>query len=221
MPAKKGFPGQSSKTVFSLEQAKSLSSAIRTEVFWSFNQDEPLSVSEVASALGKSAQTVHYHTNELVKVGLLMPAGSRRRRARTETLYVHASRNFIGQGPAAPPEYRQYVIKAFSAIARAMVREETALHRVYDLGDASISHFSAYKRETLRLAPRDADELRRRLYAVVDDMRQFETTGDDSVRVNVAIFMKPTQGESKHWAARIRAGKEQSRKRPLAAARIE
>lgn len=204
MPAKKSFPGQTPKSVFTLEQAKSLSSAIRSEVFWSFNKTEPLAVAEVASALGKSAQTVHYHTNELVRAGLLLAVDTRRRRARTEALYVHSSMNFVGQGPKAPKEFREYALKSFAAITRAMVREEAALQRVYDLGDDKIAPFSAYRRASIRLSPEDAVKLRERLYAVLDEAYGLEQSGT-GIRVNFSVFMKPTQAESKLWAARVRS----------------
>ncbi len=204
MRTKPRFPGQSDRSIFTLEQAEALTSAIRSEVFWAFDAFEPHSAADVASALGKSAQTVHYHVHELVDVGLLIGVETRKRRARTETLYVHGSLNFLGQGPKASAEYRACVRKGFTAITRAMAREEEALQDVYDVPDDSISAFSAYRRESFRLSPEQAAWLKSRLSEVLAEALNLEPS-EDGTRVNVAIYMKPTQGESRRWRQRALA----------------
>ncbi|HLO99686.1 MAG TPA: helix-turn-helix domain-containing protein, partial [Fimbriimonas sp.] len=85
------FPGQVERIDLTIEQVRVLSSEIRNEVFYSYQKREPRSVAEVANGLGKSAQTVHYHTNELADAGLLIAVEERKVRSRTEKLYVHAA----------------------------------------------------------------------------------------------------------------------------------
>jgi DNA-binding transcriptional ArsR family regulator len=195
---RKKFPGQTDKTPFDLDQVKALASAIRSEVFWAFNKSEPLSAADVAAALGKSAQTVHYHVNELVKVGLLLAVETRKRRARTETLYVHASMSFRGQGPKAPAHYREFIQKGFAAITRGMVRENRALHKVFDTGDDSFAAFHVYNRVTFRTTPEKAIQLKKRLIEVIDGAMENDET-PDGIRINVSAYMSPTQAESRNW----------------------
>jgi predicted ArsR family transcriptional regulator len=206
MPGISLYPGQSKRAVFTLDQVKALTSAIRSEVFWAFNPNEPLSAAEVASALAKSAQTVHYHVHELVGAGLLIGVETRKKRARTETLYVHSSLDFVGQGPKAPKEYREHIRDGFAAITRAMVREEEALHRVFDADDASIAQFSAYRRASVRLSPERAAYFKQRLYEVLTEM-EAQAEDPQGIRVNAAVFMKPTQAESRQWLERLKGRK--------------
>ncbi|RYG27760.1 ArsR family transcriptional regulator, partial [bacterium] len=81
------FPGQVERVDFTFEQVECLTSPVRSAVFWAFTSHTPQSVADVAKGLGKSAQTVHYHVNGLLEVGLLVAVDTRQRGARTETLY--------------------------------------------------------------------------------------------------------------------------------------
>lgn len=194
------FPGQEELIRFDLEQVKALASPQRNEVFWAFNKDDPTPVAAIATALGKSAASVHYHVHELVRVGLLMSVGTRKQRSRIEQLYVHAAADFIGRGVTAPKEYRRYIYEGFAAMARAMTRENLALHRALD-EDPNIVGFHSYNRRSLRLTVEDARELRRRLNEVVD---RFEDSSDPehAKRVTVIAYISPTMAESKLWSKR-------------------
>jgi hypothetical protein len=68
------FAGQVERLEFDLEQIKAIASPARSEVFWGYSSREPSSVQEVAQGMNRSTGTVHYHTNELVRVGLLIQA---------------------------------------------------------------------------------------------------------------------------------------------------
>jgi hypothetical protein len=162
-----------------------------------------MSAADVGAAMGKSAQTIHYHVNELTQVGLLIVVGTRKRRARTEKLYVHASRHFLGQGAEGSAEYRKYVRKSFTSITRQMDREHSGVHQVLD-HDGGIRQFHFYFRESLRLTPEAAQELRARLRAVLESAHELEAVnGEESHRVTASIYMSPTQAESRQWLKRM------------------
>lgn len=195
------FEGQQERAHFDLAQVESLASPVRGEVFWSFNADHPASVAEVAAGLGKSAQTVHYHVNELVRIGLLMAVGTRRQGARTEKLFVHSARVFVSRGATAPREYRNHALRGFQAITRTMAREQEAIQRVIDV-DPSIAAFGLYWRETVRLTPEKAREINRRMRQVIDEIA-LEDVGEEGTRVTVSYYMAPTLPESRAWRARV------------------
>lgn len=203
---RKEFPGQVERAEFDLAQVESLASPVRGEVFWAFTEGHPLSVSEVAAALGKSAQTVHYHVNELVRIGLLIAVDTRRQGARTEKLYVHSARIFVAQGALAPREYRDHAVRGFQAITRTMGRETEALHRAIDV-DPSIADFGLYWRETVRLTPERAAELKKKLRDAVIEVLQYDA-GEEGTRVTVSVYMAPTIQESRRWRARITGEEE-------------
>lgn len=198
---RKGFPGQVDRAEFDLAQVESLASPVRGEVFWSFAKEHPLSVAEVAAGIGKSAQTVHYHVNELVRIGLLIVVDTRRQGARTEKLFVHAAKIFVSQGARAPREYRDHAVRGFQAITRTMGRENEALHRAVDV-DPSIMDFGLYWRETVRLTPERAVELKQKLRAAISEALQYEA-GEDGTRVTLSVYMAPTIQESRRWRARF------------------
>jgi DNA-binding Lrp family transcriptional regulator len=202
---RKDFPGQVERAEFDLAQVESLASPVRGEVFWAFAKEHPLSVAEVAAGLGKSAQTVHYHVNELVRIGLLIAVDTRRQGARTEKLFVHSAKVFVGRGAAAPREYRDHAVRGFQAITRTMARENEALHRAIDV-DPSISDFGLYWRETVRLTPERAVELKKKLRAAISEALEYDA-GEDGTRVTVSVYMAPTLQESRRWRARF-AGEE-------------
>jgi predicted ArsR family transcriptional regulator len=195
------YPGQVETILFNLEQVESLASPARSEVFWSFSSHQPTSVAELAEGLGKSAQTIHYHVAELVKQGLLLAVGERKRHARTEKLYVRAAINFYDQGPKAPPEYRKHVVDGFAAMARTMVRETEVLNEIAE--DEGTQGFSHFRRAFVRLSPEKAKEFRKRMAELVDLAKASDV--EDGVQVHLATYMRPSLAESRK---RIKAKKE-------------
>lgn len=198
---RKEFPGQVERAEFDLAQVESLASPVRGEVFWAFAKEHPMSVAEVAAGLGKSAQTVHYHVNELVRIGLLIAVDTRRQGARTEKLFVHSAKVFVSRGASAPREYRDHALRGFQAITRTMAREQEAIQRAIDV-DPSIAAFGLYWRETVRLTPERARELTKKLRATISEALEYDA-GEEGTRVTVSVYMAPTIQESRRWRVRV------------------
>lgn len=188
------FPGQVEKIVFDLDQVESLASPIRNEVFWAFAAEEPASVSEVAHGLDKSPQTVHYHVAELVRVGLLLAVDERKRRSRTEKLYVRAAVSVFSQGRTSSKEYRRHALRGFAATTRTMVRETEKVQQAMD-EDPSILDINFYRRITVRVAPEKAKELKERLSELLAEVQALD--GEEGSQVHFAIYMRPTIRESR------------------------
>jgi hypothetical protein len=196
------FPGQVLRAEFNMEHAECLASSPRSEVFWAFSCDEPHSIAEVAAGIGKSPNSTTYHVHALVEVGLLIVAGERRRRSRTEKLYVHSARSFLNLGPTASKEYRQKSLEAFAAMARSMVRERETLNATYDF-DTSMSSFSNYRVFVQRVSAERAKEFGDRVALL---MREFarEAPDEDGVRLNIVFHMSPTVAESRRALAALK-----------------
>lgn len=186
------FPGQVERLEFSIEQIRSISSPARSEVFWTYRPSEPRSAHEIAIQMNRSAGTIHYHTNELVRVGLLVEAEQRRSGARTEKLYVWAGRIVYGRGHPMTDEYRHEAAKGFHAIMRAVGRERATLHRVLpeapELGDCCIFTVS-----NLRLSREDARSFKAELLAVLKKYQEKEDP--NGVRHKAVIVTHPEMGE--------------------------
>jgi hypothetical protein len=195
MTEKPPFPGQVERIDFNLEQLQALASPVRSEVFWTFTRDHPQSVAEVARAIGKSAQTVHYHVNGLVEVGLLIAVDERKRGARMEKLYVFAARMLFSRGPGAPIEHFKPIVKGFQAITRTMGREFESLCDVY-VDHPELGPYGVIRRVSARVNLDRAAAINRRLNALADEIMAMEAD-EDGIRININILMTPTLGESR------------------------
>lgn len=199
------FPGQEDELYFSLEQVKTLASAIRSEVFFSFTAFDPTSVADVARGLGKSAQTVHYHVNELLQAGLLIAVGERTKRSRTEKLYVHqAVLNYTRHPAEVNAEYRAEMTKSFNAITRSMARERAyAVQAV--VNDPSLAVFVAYRQRLVRVSSHEkALALRQHMHRCLEELEALHEP-DGEFLVHCALYQAPTMSTSR--AARMKKGK--------------
>lgn len=181
---------------------KSLASPVRSEVFWTFNATEPFSVAEVARLLGKSAQTVHYHVNELSRVNLLIAVGERKQYARTEKLYVHRGMTNLSKSSRHGREYRDEVVRGFAALARTMAKEYELAHQVMDV-EPNVSDWLLYRRALLRVDPAKLAALRKRLREVVEDSSLYDV-GPEGTLINVSVYVAPTIGTSREWLRRAK-----------------
>jgi len=190
------FPGQVEASIFTLDHIKALASPMRSEVFWAFTSNKPVSVADVAKTLGKSAQTVHYHVSELVNIGLLIAVDERKKRSRTEKLYVRASRTVMSEDKdTASAEYLDYALKGFAAIMRTLVRETEGLDQVAKHDPDFMSH-AIFRLATVRLKKEAANEMRAKLQAVIDEAVRLETA-EEGVLSHVVVCLRPTVGESR------------------------
>lgn len=183
--------------VFDLPQVKALSSYSASTVFWSIEARQPLAVREIAELVGKSAPSVHYHVDQLRRVGLLLKVAERKRHARQEALYVRAGVRCMGREDETDAAYRRYRLKGFASAMRGLVRQtELTLELVPHKPE--VNNFSHYNRSIRHVTERQAQELTRRLeelYAALPT----EPDGPDATRVQLFLVMRPTIGESRRW----------------------
>jgi predicted ArsR family transcriptional regulator len=82
------FKGQVELLELNLKQLQALASFACSEVYAGLSTSEGRSIREVAELLGKSPAAVNEQMAKLVKVGLAIQVGTRKRRSRTEALYA-------------------------------------------------------------------------------------------------------------------------------------
>lgn len=201
------LPGQVEVISLTLEQMKVLASVIRSEVFYSYSWREPRSVSEIASGLGKSAQTIHYHTNELVEAGLLIAVDERRSHARTEKLYVHYAQGTYSQHPEkATEEYRDEVVDGFYAVTRVIGKEMDEAYDAIGL-DADFAKLVAYQQNTIRVSLEHAVEIKRRLYELRVALLEYHDP-EGPYRIRTAVYMAPSIETSRTVTKKKRGSKK-------------
>lgn len=193
------FPGQAEKLVFSLDQLRTLTSSIRTEVFYAFSAYQPQSVSDVAKGLGKSAQTVHYHVNELVSNNLLIAVAERTRRSRTEKLYVHAALSNMSRPlREADDEYRTEIVKGFLALMRSIAREGAEAHDVIPV-DPNYAKTITSRQKLFRVATLErAQQLKEKLQSVLEEMAE-DDDPEGQFMVRVSLCMAPSSATSRQY----------------------
>lgn len=182
------WPEQEEVVTFNLAQLKSLSSIARSEVFWAFSATDPMSTTDVAAAIQRTAPTVRYHVNELVKAEMLVVAGTRKRRSRTEELYVQKFHWGYTSRPPYDPEYLEEINRGFAAICRAMDRERAAATIVgnIDLPFYQKTHFT---HAFIKLAPERMQELAKRFRDLISEFDDAEEAGEDVL--HIATFFAP------------------------------
>lgn len=190
------FPGQVEVADMTLEHLACLVSPARVEVFWNISGVTPRSISEIAAQLGRSASSVTYHVAELVKVGLVIQVGERKKRSRMEALYVLGSRRgFMTKSVQAPVEYRELSLEMIAGLLRLALRERTELTKSYGVSN-ELESFGSVRRLSTRATPERARAFRD---SIVQQIRDFvyEPPDPDGVHMSIMFIMSPSIMESK------------------------
>ena len=190
------FPGQKPSTRMTLEQVGCLTSVARVEVYWNCSTSTPRSIAEIAQIINRSASATTYHVNELLRVGLLMVVGERKKRSRVEKLYVIAARpGFVTGGLDALPEYREKVLESYACLLRLMLRERQA-YNMRSQDQPGLLSFSTYRRYQVRVSEERSLEFKER---TTNLLREFaaEPSDPDGMNMSISFFMSPSLGEMK------------------------
>ena len=143
------------KITLNAEQLACLASPARNEVLTQLRGMGQGSASEVAKALGKKPEAVHYHLKALVVAGLAVAAYRRPAPKKPESVYEPVGSALELPPPDASPEIatlaRKAVRAGFSATARGYL--EAAVTAEHDPAVRSQMHLI---RANLRLSRKDA-----------------------------------------------------------------
>jgi len=120
------FPNQITREDLTHEQIAVLTSVACNEVFEALTFHEAFSIRELSLELGKSTASIGEHIAKLLEVGLIIPAGTRQRRARTETLYVQKAYHHMLELRNLPEETLQEFLTKFRCDMRHTDRTHVA-----------------------------------------------------------------------------------------------
>ncbi|MFM9872748.1 MAG: helix-turn-helix domain-containing protein [Fimbriimonadaceae bacterium] len=196
----KSKESQVDRLILNLDQVKSLSSAERFEIFWTFSADDPLSAAEIANMIGKSAQTVHHHVKKLVEVGLLMAIEKQKKRSREELLYIWSAQFFVPQRENAELEYLKQIVSMYKATLRTMDREyetmtlELAKKPRLALLNSSLIYYINFDANQL-------DQVRQIYRETYEKLTQLSNEGAKKYRYHMVTFAFPTQPTFKQLSA--------------------
>lgn len=185
-----------------VEQITALSSVACSEVFSTFSAVEALSIREVAAFLDRSPASVGEQVVKLINCGLLITAGDRKRRSRTETLYVYAARTTNIVWKKQTPEALDAYLGRFRGQMRLAERELGMAQRAM-LEDLEYRHFMAYQWRRLYLTPKSAEKVQQAIASLNELIQSLSEeppkSPDDEtlVRATFTTMLLPSMAASK------------------------
>jgi hypothetical protein len=203
------FPGQVDVVKLNAEQINALVSVACSDVFDALSATDARSAREVAADVERSPASVSEQLAKLLQVGLIIPAGTRKRRSRTEALYVHAgrlTRFFLTD--QSEDEVAQFKLR-FKGQMRQAERQHDAFQDALKL-DPTYADFCIYKYHSiyvdreralrLKLAVTELQTLNHELSETSAEVR-----GEgEFVRVHVTLMSFPVQQESQRRSSGAR-----------------
>lgn len=196
------FPGQVDVLELSLKQMQALTSYACDEVYGGLATSEARSIREIADLLGKSPAAVSEQMAKLVKVGLAIKVGTRKRRSRTEALYASAAMTEKTVLAGKPWKFAEAFIKRFEGKLRLATRQhrtaQEALRR-----DRSFVAFMSSRGRTAYLTAESALAIKQKVSELLDLVVELDETDPEArvdgnhVRVSVSVQMLPSIPESK------------------------
>ena len=188
--------GQVDELKLDTNHLRVLSSVACNEVMSAFDPFTPMSAKDVGDLINRSPASVLEHIQKLVGVGLLIEAGTRKRRSRTEQLFLPAGkiiRFYIqGQSPEALEAY-------MDRLSRKLKLTERNLSEVLKLVplDESILDFLIFKTYTVTLDRERALRLKIATNELLDLLKSFaqnkfeDSASEESVRFQFLAIGTP------------------------------
>lgn len=127
------WPGQVFVLTFDKDQFKALASSSRATIYWMYGPEHPLTVNEIGELTGFTPQAVRYHTNALLKVGLLLHVETRKSRSRIQEAYVTKGVYSKTPPPPTSEEILKIKRKAFQAAWHQFERDRAAVNKLENI----------------------------------------------------------------------------------------
>lgn len=198
----KGHPDQVPLLIFDKKQIEAIASVACSDVYSALSSVVPKSKRELGKELGKSPASVGPHVDKLVKVGIAINAGQRKRRSRIESLYLLKAQTarfqIEGLGKTAVKNYQ----KRIKAQMRLFERQIEAFQDAV-ADDSTLGVYLTYKWRHVHVSPDGAIKIKNAIQDLVDMVARLAETDleaierNEFVRVSVAGLMAPTLSESK------------------------
>jgi DNA-binding Lrp family transcriptional regulator len=196
------FKGQVELLELNLKQLEALASFACSEVYAGLSTSEGRSIREIAELLGKSPAAVNEQMAKLVKVGLALQVGTRKRRSRTEALYATSCMTEKTVLTGKPWKFAEAFMKRFEGQMRLMVRQHRAAQEAMRK-DRSFIAFMTSRGRVAYLTPESTLRVKQKFTELLNLVAELDETdpevraGAGHVRVAISVQMLPSIPESK------------------------
>ena len=168
--------------VLTAEQLRALASPVRNEVYARLRALGRASAGDLGGELGRSAEAVHYHLRELVRVGLIREAFRRPTQRKPESVFEPTADSVRLPDPRKSPKIAELNRRAVLAGMRMVMRGYDAASRRAARAPRAAEPDGRIHvvRLNVRLAEQDARELFRRIEEIArfaDERRAPEGAG--------------------------------------------
>jgi predicted transcriptional regulator len=196
------FPGQVEYLELNEKQVAALASVACDEVYSALSSIEARSVREVAEEIGKSPASVGEQLAKLVKVGLVIQVGTRKRRSRTEATYAQTALVDRVRVPERPSKIVQVYFKRFQAQMRQLVKQFDAAQKALLRDRSFVAFFMSHSR-IAHLSPVDSLVVKQKVRELIQLVNELDESDPEvrraggHVRTTLAVQLLPTVHESK------------------------
>jgi DNA-binding transcriptional ArsR family regulator len=170
------------------EQMRVLASPVRIEIVGVFQSYGTLAISELADKLSRPMDGLYHHVRQLVRVGILRVARTRRVGKRDEAVYELTAERFGHEDRSNSPTMTQAIIASANAALRLAARE-------YERAMTNKAVQVAWKRlQSLPGRPTPLDLSRQRTWLTDQDLRQLHEM-IRQIELFLADCLKRRQGQ--------------------------
>lgn len=169
-----------------MAQMEAMVSPLRHQVMRTVGAYGVVSIKEIATQLGRSAESLYYHFRALEKVGLLISAGTREVKGRPEALYSTVAEQIFTDPKSHAPEYLDSLKRGASALLRLTDRQLAS--ELDAMGDTRKPRSVSFRIQQLnaRLTPADEAQLAKKLDEVTRFLREHDSEEGRLVSVTLA-----------------------------------
>jgi len=187
-----------SVTASSATQRAALTSPIRLEIIGLFTATGPLSISDMAEAMGRPAGSLYHHVGLLEKAGFLQRAGTRPKGKRFETLYETTGSQVEIEVPPGDDQAVVQAVQAMKAAFRMTTRDLAAALERPDIRKDGPLRNTLAMRVHLRASPRLLEKLNKHIGAI-ENLLVAEAAGQtepdpENEHLSLTLALLPLRG---------------------------
>jgi len=193
-----GINTKTGKKIKGKGQRAAVASPLRLEILGLFISADPMSISDMAVLMNRSAGSLYHHVRILEEAGILQQTGTRPKGKRHEALYLPTASRFEFDTSSGEEDVIASAVKAMAAGFRMAERDLEAALRSDDRPMESPDRDFYAFRLHLRASPELLAKINEHMNAVLDLLKPDEKTssdfGPDDQHVSLTLALLPIKG---------------------------